>query len=165
MSDHGLNDMKPRGQSSHPHVTHGADAEPLPSVINQQFSEFASKASRFTGSSLAFAIAFLSILIWAVAGPYFQYSESWQMIVNTGTTICTFLMVFVIQNSQNRDGLALQIELDENISAVGGAKNSTTDLEGHSHEALGELKLKLGQLGEKARQRPPTVNTTTTKTR
>ena len=137
-----------------------ADAPKSPSVINQQFAEFASKASRFAGSSLAFAIAFLSILIWAIAGPYFQYSESWQMIVNTGTTICTFLMVFVIQNSQNRDGLAVQIKLDEIIRAVGGAKNSMIDLEGLSHEELAELKIKFSQLGEKARHRSPPVTKT-----
>ena len=99
----------------------------------------------------SFAIAFLSILIWGIAGPYFRYSEAWQMIVNTGTTICTFLMVFVIQNSQNRDGLALQIKLDEIIRAIGGAKNSMIDLEGLSHEELAELKLKFSRLGEKAR--------------
>lgn len=85
------------------------------------------------------------------------------MIVNTGTTICTFLMVFVIQNSQNRDGLALQIKLDEIIRAVGGAKNSMIDLEGLSHEELAELKIKFTQLGEKARHRSPKVNKTVRK--
>jgi low affinity Fe/Cu permease len=152
--------MRAPAQSLHPKGSPAHDAEPVQSVINQQFAEFASKASRFTGSSLAFAIAFLSILIWAIAGPYFRYSESWQMIVNTGTTICTFLMVFVIQNSQNRDGLALQIKLDEIIRAVGGAKNSMIDLEGLSHEELAELKIKFSQLGEKARHRSPPVNKT-----
>ncbi len=128
-----------------------ATPETVQLIVDRKFASFAAKASRFAGSSLAFAIAFLSILLWGIAGPYFHYSEPWQMIVNTGTTICTFLMVFVIQNSQNRDGLALQIKLDEIIRAIGGAKNSMIDLEGLSHEELAELKLKFSQLAEKAR--------------
>lgn len=150
-SNLGFKNMKARMRPLKSGDSPAAQSTPLTSVIDQQFAEFASKTSRFTGSSLAFSLAFLSILIWAVTGPYFHYSQGWQMIVNTGTTICTFLMVFVIQNSQNRDGLALQIKLDEIIRALGGAKNSMIDLEGLSHEELAELKIKFTQLGEKAR--------------
>ena len=144
--------MSTRNQPLNAEDSPPVESTPLQSVINRQFAQFASKASRFAGSSVAFAIAFLLILLWGIAGPYFHYSEAWQMIVNTGTTICTFLMVFVIQNSQNRDGLALQIKLDEIIRAIGGAKNSMIDLEGLSHEELAELKIKFAQLGNKARK-------------
>jgi low affinity Fe/Cu permease len=126
-----------------------------PSPIDRSFALFASHASKFAGSSTAFAIAFLSILLWAATGPYFGFSAGWQMIVNTGTTIATFLMVFVIQNSQNRDGLALQIKLDEIIRALGSAKNEMIDLEGLSHEELEELKLRFAELGDKARHSRP----------
>ena len=126
-----------------------------PSAIDRSFALFASHASKFAGSSTAFAIAFFSILVWALTGPYFGFSAGWQMIVNTGTTIATFLMVFVIQNSQNRDGLALQIKLDEIIRALGSAKNEMIDLEGLSHEELEDLKLEFAELGDKARHSTP----------
>jgi low affinity Fe/Cu permease len=93
-------------------------------------------------------------LAWAVCGPFFGYSAEWQMVVNTGTTICTFLMVFIIQNSQNRDGMALQIKLDEIIRAVGAAQNSMIDLESLSHKELEDLSEKFARLGQKARQYP-----------
>ena len=115
------------------------------------FAVFASKVSKWTGSSTAFCIAALLILAWAIAGPYFGFSPGWQMLINTGTTIGTFLMVFVIQNSQNRDGLALQIKLDEIIHAIGKAQNSFLDLEDRSQEELDAIKDEFARIAAKAR--------------
>ena len=83
--------------------------------MHKLFSQFASTASRLAGSPYTFLICLSGVIVWALAGPAFHYSEAWQMVINTGTTIITFLMVFLIQNSQNRDGLALQTKLDELI--------------------------------------------------
>jgi len=119
--------------------------------FEKSFALFASKVSKWAGSSLAFSVAALFILGWAISGPYFGFSANWQMIVNTVTTIATCLMVFVIQNSQNRDGLALQIKLDEIIRAVGTAHNEFIDLEDRSHDELDEIKSKFAQVALKAR--------------
>lgn len=119
--------------------------------FEKSFALFASKVSKWAGSSLAFSCAALFILGWAISGPYFGFSANWQMVVNTVTTIATFLMVFVIQNSQNRDGLALQIKLDEIIRAVGTAHNEFIDLEDRSHDELDEIKSKFAQVALKAR--------------
>jgi low affinity Fe/Cu permease len=119
--------------------------------FEKSFALFASKVSKWAGSSAAFCIAALFILAWSISGPFFGFSPSWQMVVNTVTTIATFLMVFVIQNSQNRDGLALQIKLDEIIRAVGKAQNSFIDLEDRSQEELDDIKDQFSQLALKAR--------------
>jgi low affinity Fe/Cu permease len=122
-------------------------------IVNfeKSFAYFASRVSKWTGSSAAFCIAAFLIVGWAVSGPYFGFSPSWQMVVNTGTTIGTFLMVFVIQNSQNRDGLALQIKLDEIIRAIGKAQNSFIDLEDRSQEELDKIKESFATMAIKAR--------------
>jgi len=104
------------------------------------FSSFASEVARLCGSPAAFAVATLSVIVWAATGPMFHFSDTWQMVINTGTTICTFLMVFIIQNSQNRDGAALQIKLDELIRAVSGARNSMLDLESLPESELDEIR-------------------------
>lgn len=85
--------------------------------MDKLFAKFATATARMTGSPLAFLICVLSVLIWAATGPVFKYSETWQLVINTGTTIVTFLMVFLIQNTQNRDGAAVQTKLDELIRA------------------------------------------------
>jgi low affinity Fe/Cu permease len=128
--------------------------------FEKSFAYFASRVSKWTGSSMAFSIAALFILVWAITGPFFGFSPSWQMVVNTVTTIATFLMVFVIQNSQNRDGLALQIKLDEIIRAIGKAENSLIDLEDRSQEELDQIKDQFAGIAVKARNgksRPRTV--------
>ena len=122
--------------------------------LEKSFATFAALISKWAGSSAIFALASLSILAWAACGPFFDYSAEWQMVVNTGTTICTFLMVFVIQNSQNRDGMALQIKLDEIIRAIGAAQNSMIDLESLYHEELEDLREKFARLAQKARKYP-----------
>jgi len=121
--------------------------------FEKSFAYFASMVSKMAGSSAAFCIAALFILGWAVSGPYFGFSANWQMVVNTVTTIATFLMVFVIQNSQNRDGLALQIKLDEIIRAISKAHNGLIDLEDRSQDELDEIKANFASLALKSRNR------------
>jgi len=85
--------------------------------MDKLFAKFANATARITGSPQAFLVCIAAVLIWAVSGPIFKFSETWQLVINTGTTIVTFLMVFLIQNTQNRDGLAIQTKLDELIRA------------------------------------------------
>ena len=119
--------------------------------VSHAFASFANAVAHFAGSPLAFSVAFLSLVAWGLSGPFFDYSEAWQLVINTGTTIVTFMMVFVIQNSQNRDGLAIQIKLDELIRAS-GAKNSMIDLECLSEEELAELRVKFAEIADRARK-------------
>lgn len=116
------------------------------------FATFASKVAWAAGSPVTFGVALASLAAWAAAGPFLDYSTGWQLLVNTGTTITTFLMVFVIQNSQNRDGLAAQIKLDEIIRAVSGAKNSMIDLECLTDQELAELRVKFAAIADQARR-------------
>jgi low affinity Fe/Cu permease len=119
--------------------------------IEDMFSSFAGKVAWAAGSPITFGVALVALLAWGFAGPFFDYSQGWQLLVNTGTTITTFLMVFVIQNSQNRDGLAAQIKLDEIIRAISGAKNSMIHLECLSDAELAELRVKFSQIADMAR--------------
>lgn len=102
------------------------------------FRKISSKVSQIAGSASTFSLAFLIILAWAITGPLFDFSDTWQLVINTGTTIVTFLMVFLIQNTQNRDAKAMQLKLDELIRS-GRARNSFMDAEDMSDAELAEL--------------------------
>ncbi len=108
--------------------------------MNELFRHAAHKTSEFVGSSWSFAGAVLIIVVWAICGPIFNFSDTWQLIINTGTTILTFLMVFLIQNTQNRDAHAIHIKLDELIKATGAARNVLIDAENMSDEELERLR-------------------------
>ncbi len=107
--------------------------------MNERFRKFAQWISEITGSSWAFILAASSIVVWVVTGPIFKFSDTWQLVINTGTTIVTFLMVFLIQNTQNRDSKAIQLKLDELIRAVSDADNSMIDIEDLSDKQLQKL--------------------------
>jgi len=107
--------------------------------FHQFFSRFAHTASRATGSPAAFLFAITFIVVWALTGPAFGYSDTWQLVINTATTIITFLMVFLIQNTQNRDTMALQVKLAELIIAMKGAENRFAAVEELSDEELEQL--------------------------
>jgi len=104
--------------------------------VRDVFSKFAQITSHATGHPIAFLVALLVVVVWGATGPIFNYSDTWQLVINTGTTIVTFLMVFLIQNTQNRDTLALQLKLDELVLAQKGAHNSFVDLESLSETEL-----------------------------
>jgi low affinity Fe/Cu permease len=107
--------------------------------MNEVFRKFAQKVSQWAGTSWTFIVAVLIIIVWAASGPLFGYSDTWQLVINTGTTIITFLMVFLIQNTQNRDAKAIHLKLDELIKAQKGARTRLVDLEEMSDEELEEL--------------------------
>jgi low affinity Fe/Cu permease len=103
------------------------------------FSDIARWTSHALGSAWAFVIAIAIVLVWAITGPLFRYSDAWQLVINTGTTIITFLMVFLIQNTQNRDARAIHLKLDELIRSINAARNRLIDLENCTNEELDEV--------------------------
>ena len=115
------------------------EATPGQRTIGRGFSTFAQEVARFAGRPATFLLAVLVIIVWAVTGPMFGYSDTWQLIINTGTTIVTFLMVFLIQNTQNRDTLAIQVKLSELILAMKGVSNKFATIEDLSEEELEKL--------------------------
>lgn len=115
------------------------------------YSRFAKSAAHFCGRPRVFSIAVAIIGIWIVTGPIFGFSDTWQLVINTGTTIITFLMVFLIQNTQNRDTEAIQLKLDELIRATQGAHNAMLDLEELEQETLDAFRVKYQALAEAAR--------------
>ncbi len=115
------------------------------------YTGFAKSASHFCGRPKTFALAATVIVVWVVTGPLFGFSDTWQLVINTGTTIITFLMVFLIQNTQNRDTEAIQIKLDELIRATQGAHNALLDLEELEEEALDAFRRRYQHLAAKAR--------------
>ncbi len=119
-------------------------------VVRDAFRIFARRSSLILGSAWAFTIAILVIIAWGITGPTFHFSDTWQLIINTGTTIVTFLMVFLIQNTQNRDSKAMQLKLDELIRAVKEARNELLDLEELSDEDLKKLETQFQRLRKKA---------------
>ena len=120
--------------------------------FEQRFLKFAAGASRVTGRPGTFILAVAVIVTWAVTGPLFGFSDTWQLVINTGTTIVTFLMVFLIQNTQNRDSSALQIKLDELIRATEGAHDALLDLEELDDVTLAAMRRRYVQLAKAARE-------------
>jgi low affinity Fe/Cu permease len=108
--------------------------------ISRLFTRFANAVARMTGRPATFALCCLIVVVWAATGPLFNFSDTWQLIINTGTTIVTFLMVFLIQNTQNRDGAAIQAKLDELIRALEGARNHFVGIEHLTEEELEEIR-------------------------
>jgi len=119
-------------------------------VISDAFRVFAQRCASMLGSAWAFTGAVLVILVWLTTGPTFHFSDTWQLIINTATTVITFLMVFLIQNTQNRDAKAMHLKLDEIIRALKGARNQLVDLEDLSDEDLKKLEEQFRQLRQKA---------------
>jgi low affinity Fe/Cu permease len=119
-------------------------------VVSDAFRVFARRTSVMLGSAWAFVGALFIILVWALTGPTFHFSDTWQLIINTGTTIVTFLMVFLIQNTQNRDAKAMHLKLDEIIRALERARNEMVDLEELSDEELDRLEQQFRNLRTKA---------------
>jgi low affinity Fe/Cu permease len=117
-----------------------------------RFTRFAKWISRATGRPGAFTLGLGVIVVWGITGPIFGYSDTWQLVINTGTTIVTFLMVFLIQNTQNRDSEAIHVKLDELIRAVKGARNRLMDLEDLDERELTEIRATYAKLAVEARQ-------------
>lgn len=115
------------------------------------FERFANWATNFTGSSFAFITASLIVVVWAATGPIFEYSETWQLVINTGTTIITFLMVFLIQKAQNKDGKAIQIKLNELLAASNQASNRMLNVEDLTEKELDQLHVYFSKLVELAK--------------
>jgi low affinity Fe/Cu permease len=144
MANHKANGHRKNGESN------TADERDLFCRIRDAFGVFARRASNVLGSAWVFVLAILIIVIWAATGHAFGYSDTWQLIINTGTTIVTFLMVFLIQNTQNRDAKAVHLKLDELIRALGGARNKLVDLEKLSDDELKTLENEFEKLRKKA---------------
>jgi low affinity Fe/Cu permease len=117
------------------------------------FINFTSAIAHYTGRPLTFSMALFLVIIWAATVPYFHYSENWQLVINTGTTIITFLMVFLIQSTQNRDTYAMQLKLDELVRATTGAHTELLDIESLPEERLRELRDLYAELAKKAREK------------
>lgn len=107
--------------------------------ISQMLEQFAHRVTVWSGSSLAFIVALSVVVVWAITGPLFKFSDTWQLVINTGTTIATFLMVFLIQRSQNKDALAIHLKLNEIVAALEGASNRLIDIEDLTEEEVETL--------------------------
>ena len=122
--------------------------------MQADFHQFARRVSERVGSNRAFLAALLAVLAWATMGPFFAFSNTWQLVINTGTTIVTFLMVFLIQNTQNRDAMAMHVKVDELLRAVKAVRNGLVDLENRSQDELLEAKRE-SLSSRKGPDRPP----------
>ncbi len=119
-------------------------------VVSDAFRVFAQRSATMLGSAWAFSVAVLVILVWLLTGPMFHFSDTWQLIINTATTVITFLMVFLIQNTQNRDAKAMHLKLDELIRAIKNARNELVDLEELSDEELQKLEEQFRNMRKRA---------------
>jgi low affinity Fe/Cu permease len=122
-----------------------------PTKSRSRFTYFAKATARQTGRPAAFILAVVVILAWLVTGPLFRYSDTWQLVINTSTTVVTFLMVFLIQNTQDRDAEAVQVKLDELLRATKGAHNALLDLEELEQRELDQIRAGYGRLAQEAR--------------
>jgi low affinity Fe/Cu permease len=123
-----------------------------PARSNSLFTRFAKVTANATGQPASFGLAAVVVLVWAVSGPLFHFSDTWQLVINTGTTVVTFLMVFLIQSTQNRDTEALQIKLDELLRVTPGAHNVLMNLEELEEHELARIRAVYVRLAEKARR-------------
>jgi low affinity Fe/Cu permease len=134
--------------------THGSVRDIEPSALHGlRFASFARSLATLAGRPVSFAVALAAVLVWAASGAFFGYSDTWQLVINTSTTIVTFLMVFVIQNTQNRDTAAIQVKLDELIRATQGAHNALLDLEQLDDAQLTDYLRRYEELAAAARGR------------
>jgi low affinity Fe/Cu permease len=122
-----------------------------PTKSRSWFTRFAKETARWTGRPIAFLLAVAVIIVWLASGAFFHFSDTWQLVINTGTTVVTFLMVFLIQNAQYRDAEAVQVKLDELLRVTHGAHNALLDLEELEEEELDKLKRGYTELAEQAR--------------
>ena len=129
---------------THAHRTRG--------TLSQRLADLSATISRWAGSGVAFGCALGVILVWALIGPLVHFSDTWQLVINTGTTIVTFLMVFLLQRAQNKDALAIQLKLDELVAALTGASNRLIDVESLSEEELETLHRFYGELATLAKR-------------
>jgi len=139
----------------HHHDPDDSPAMPVYHAHNKKglFTRFAERVALLSGSSYSFIAAFALIIVWAISGPVFAFSDTWQLVINTGTTIITFLMVFLIQNSQNRDTAALHLKLDELIRTHSKAQTALLDLEELSEEDLNRIRGEYEKLAKEARKK------------
>lgn len=124
-------------------------------VINKFFTRFASRIASFSGSPSAFVVALATVLIWGISGPLFDFSEVWQLVINTGTTIVTFLMIFLVQNSQNRDSAAMEAKLDELLRAVEQARADFIGIEHLTEDEIEEIRTRLEKENGRESNKPP----------
>ncbi len=129
-----------------------------PTRVEGPLARFAGNAADATGTSAAFAVAVSAIVVWGISGPYFKYSDTWQLVINTSTTVVTFLMVFLIQRAQNKDSKAIHLKLNELVAAVRGASNRLINVEGLTEDEIKELHDHYCKLVELARNDPLATN-------
>lgn len=133
-------------------------ARPRPASF---FSRFARASARAAGEPVTFALASLAVIAWAVTGPAFGFSDTWQLVINTATTVITFLIVFLIQSTQNQDSAAIQLKLDEIIRSIRGARNAVLDMENMNPQDIEKLRAGYEKLAEQARKRTERNSTST----
>lgn len=121
-------------------------------AISHLLEQFSLQATKATGTSAAFVLALLVIVVWLISGPFFQFSDTWQLVINTGTTIVTFLMVFLIQRTQNKDSLAIHLKLNEIVAAIEGASNRLIDVEDLTEEEIEILHKHYRKLAEMSKK-------------
>ncbi|MNC86360.1 Low affinity iron permease [compost metagenome] len=124
-----------------------------PTKSQSWFTSLTKSTARATGRPVTFSVAVAVVAVWAITGPMFGFSDTWQLVINTGTTIVTFLMVFLIQSTQNRDGEAVQVKLDEIIRAVGNGRNELLDLEELDEKDLDRIRASYRHMAREARER------------